>query len=67
MIDGRANIVNEVAEAESGLKTFVTTSIGRLMEDADFDESLSGQLPLDAASQARLPSLRQKLRLIAAV
>lgn len=67
VIDGRANIVNEVAEAESGLKVFVTTSIGRLMRDADFDESLSGQLPLDAASQARLPLLRQKLWLIAAV
>jgi len=65
VIDGRANIVDEIAGAEPRLKAFVTTSIRRLVTNADFDESLSGQLALDSASQARLPQLRTKLRLIA--
>ncbi|HSI07910.1 MAG: hypothetical protein ACAH89_02600, partial [Rariglobus sp.] len=67
VIDGRADIAGEVAAAEPKLRAFVTTSIGNLVTNSDFQESLSGQLPLDAASQARLPSLRQKLRKIASI
>ncbi len=67
VIDGRAGIADEVAKAEPRLRTFVATSFGNLVANSDFQESLSGQLPPDTASQARLPSLRQKLRLIAGV
>ncbi len=67
VIDGRATIADEIALAEPQLRNFVATSIGNLMTNSDFQESLSGQLPLDAASQARLPSLRQKLRKIASI
>ncbi|MBW8781301.1 MAG: hypothetical protein JF599_05355 [Verrucomicrobia bacterium] len=65
VIDGRSGIVDEVDQAEPRLRAFVTTSIGSLVMNEDFQDSLSGQLPFDAASQRRLPALRQKLRLIA--
>jgi hypothetical protein len=67
VIDGRATIADEIALAEPQLRAFVVVSIGNLVTNSDFQESLSGQLPLDAASQARLPSLRQKLRKIASI
>lgn len=65
VIDGRAGIVDEVAQAEPRLRIFVETRIGSLVTNENFQDSLSGQLPFDAASQHRLPALRQKLRLIA--
>lgn len=65
VIDGRAGIASDVALAEPRLRAFVSASIAALMEKADFQESLSGHLPYDNASQSRLPSLREKLRAIA--
>lgn len=65
VIDGRANIASEVVSAEPRLRAFVSASVAILMENAHFQESLSGHLPYDQASQSRLPLLRQKLRSIA--
>jgi predicted nucleotidyltransferase len=66
VIDGRARIVEELAEAETSLRAFVQEGVARLMGAADFQESLAGHLPFDEASQRRLPGLRKKLQAIAA-
>jgi predicted nucleotidyltransferase len=65
VIDGRANIVREIGNAPSGLRNYVTALIKALWETSSFQEALSGHLPPDTASQARLPGLRGKLREIA--
>ena len=66
VIDGRAHIVEELATAETSLRNFVVAGVARLMDSADFQESLPGHLPFDEASQRRLPGLRKKLQAIAA-
>ncbi len=62
VIDGRANIVGEVQSAPEALRGFLATTLHRLLQVPAFNESLSGHLPNDRASQMRLPGLRQKLQ-----
>lgn len=62
VIDGRAEIVSEVVDAPLDLYNYVVASVGTLWEASSFQESLSGHLPSDSASQARLPSLRSKIK-----
>lgn len=66
VIDGRENIVGEVAAAPAVLRAHVRDAIRRLLSAPSFNESLPGHLPSDAASQGRLGMLRRKLELIAA-
>lgn len=67
VIDGRDAISSEVEAAPAALRGFVSESVRRLLENARFQEALSGHLPSDAASQQRLPGLRAKLKAIAAL
>lgn len=67
VIDGREEIFAEVDAAEPAMRRYIRDAIAGLLEHEAFDEALSGALPADAASQARLPSLRRKLRAIAAL
>lgn len=62
VIDGRAAIVEELAASPAALRTYVRNEIRKLIEVRDFRDALSGALPSDDASQARLPLLRQKLQ-----
>ena len=66
VIDGRENILAELSAAPVELRRYVTESIRGLVSAETFDEALPGHLPPDRASQQRLPSLRRKLREIAA-
>ena len=65
VIDGRDNIVQEIAECDAALRSYVTGSIAALSADSDFQDALSGMLAGDEAGQARLPGLRTKLNQIA--
>lgn len=65
VIDGRSAIVAEIAAAEPELRTYVVARIRALVATANFQEALSGHLPSDGASQARLPKLRERLADIA--
>ena len=64
VIDGRARIVEELAEAEPSLRNFMQAGVARLMSAAEFQESLSGHLPFDEASQRRLPGLMEKCQAV---
>lgn len=64
VIDGRAAIVEEVAASPVALRSFVAGRIREFMEDDFFLESISGHLPPDKASQRRLPTLRNRLKLV---
>ena len=67
IVDGRARIADEVNHAAEPLRGVVASAVQKWLGAADFVESLSGLLPFDAASQARLPGLRAKLQAIAAL
>ena len=64
VIDGRANIVEEINRAPEPLRGFVIGAVRELQGAPAFDEALPGHLPSDSASQKRLPSLRAKLQAI---
>jgi len=65
VIDGRANIVEEIAKARSDFRSFLAEGVRELLKNADFRDTLPGFLPPDAASQQRLPKLRAKLEKVA--
>ena len=67
VIDGRAEIVEEINDAPEDLRNYLIPSIQLLEANEDFLEALPGHLPPDSASQLRLPQLQQKLKDIAAL
>jgi hypothetical protein len=65
IVDGRAEIVDEIGNADSDVRDYIASEIGALLKNEDFLEALPGFLLPDAASQARRLSLEQRLRAIA--
>ena len=65
VIDGRDELLAECARLDDELKAYLRDRVGRLLATPAFLEALPGHLPGDAASQARLPDLEDKLRLLA--
>ncbi|MGI8631709.1 MAG: hypothetical protein ACR2NA_04085 [Solirubrobacterales bacterium] len=53
LVDGREELVNEVAQAPAGVRGYIASEIGDLLEDPRFVGGLFGALPPDNASQAR--------------
>ena len=62
VVDGRPEIVSEVAVAPSGVREYIAAEIHALLENRDFIEALPGFLLPDAASQARRDILEERLR-----
>jgi len=67
VIDGRGEIVDEVANAPADARTYIGSQLGALLDNRDFVEALAGFLHPDSASQARRPLLEQRLRAISAL
>jgi predicted nucleotidyltransferase len=65
IVDGRAEIVDEVQAADEDLREYLAHCLGELLDTPGFLDALPGHLPGDAASQRRLPSLREKLKRMA--
>jgi hypothetical protein len=65
VIDGRAEIIDEIGQTAGDVRKYITSEIGALLENEDFLDALPGYLLPDAASQARRPLLEQRLRAIA--
>lgn len=65
LVDGRSEIVDEAAGTASALRAYLREEVGKLLDDESFRRALPGHLGPDAASQARLPLLKRRLRLIA--
>jgi hypothetical protein len=65
VIDGRPELVDEVATCEAALRTYLADEIEALLRNAAFLEALPGHLPADENGQARLPIIRERLRLLA--
>lgn len=65
VIDGRADLLDECRNCNSALRAYLAEQFGALLKEPEFVEALSGHLPGDAASQARLPDLLRKLNQMA--
>jgi predicted nucleotidyltransferase len=65
VVDGRAGLETEVAAAPPELQRYLAEKIGALLDSPDPRETLSGHLPGDAASQARVPVLLRRLGVLA--
>lgn len=67
VVDGRPEIVEEIASASNETRTFIASRFATLMANMEFREALSGFLLPDAASQARRRLLEARLETIAAL
>lgn len=62
VIDGRASLLDELCACDLALQEYVREEFRRYLTDPRFIDSLTGHLPSDTASQARLPGLLERLR-----
>jgi hypothetical protein len=64
VLDGRPEIISEVKEADDALRKHLMTRFAALLRETDFVEALSGHLPSDMASQARVPLVMERITVI---
>lgn len=65
IVDGRDRLLEECRQAAPELKAYLQFKFAELIGNSAFRQALSGHLPPDAASQARLPSLERSLNELA--
>ena len=61
VVDGRSELATEIRSAEADVCRFIAAEVSGFLADGRFLDALPGWLPPDAASQARLPLLVQRL------
>ncbi|MEP7363325.1 MAG: hypothetical protein ABI972_08730 [Acidobacteriota bacterium] len=66
VVDGRAELPEEVAASENTLRTYTARWMTRLLAENDFQAALPGYLMPDEGSQARLGLVLERMRTIAA-
>ena len=62
VVDGRREIVNDIADADPDVRGYIATEIRALLDQRDFTEALAGFLLPDQASQARRALIEARLR-----
>jgi hypothetical protein len=67
VIDGRIELEAELRSSDVNLVRYVAGTLKTYLEDTNFQDTLAWHLPPDEAGQARLPILRERLRLIGAL
>jgi hypothetical protein len=67
LVDGRSELASEIRGAEADVRHYIATEASGFLNDGRFVDALPGCLPPDAASQARLPLLAQRLQEIASI
>jgi predicted nucleotidyltransferase len=65
VVDGRPELVDEIEAADDAVRAFLKERVRALLDTSAFIDLLGGFLPADAASQARLPLLLDRLNGIA--
>jgi len=65
VIDGRDELIAECRCVDEGMKEYLRDRTRRLLATPSFLDALPGHLPGDAASQARLPDLIERLQMLA--
>ena len=67
VVDGRSEIIGEVAAADARVRGYIASEIRSLLDNGDFLEALPGFLRPDAGNQARQPILEERLRALSAL
>lgn len=67
VVDGRPELCDEIASADSTVRQFISSSITNFLRDPNFEESVKMSLLPDEVSQARANLLLERMRLIAAL
>ena len=67
VIDGRAEIVGEITNANADVRAYIVSEIRGLISDDDFREAIPNFLLPDSASQSRRALLEGRLNAIAAL
>jgi hypothetical protein len=65
VIDGRAEIIQEVIDADEDVRAYLIAQFSGLIADDDFMDALPGHLRPDSASQQRLPILIKRIEQLA--
>jgi predicted nucleotidyltransferase len=65
VLDGRPEIVDELARADQKLREHLTMKFAALLRDNNFVAALPGHLPGDRASQAQVPLIMERLEAMA--
>jgi predicted nucleotidyltransferase len=65
LLDGRSAIVEDVHNADEFVKNAIEEQFSVLIKDERFLEAIPGHLPGDAASQARLPLIMERVDALA--
>jgi predicted nucleotidyltransferase len=66
VVDGRLELLEEVQASPADLRAYLVSEFRELIGMSAFLDALPGHLPGDAASQARMPELLRRVRLLAA-
>lgn len=67
IIDGRVTLLDEARATPLGLRQYLAREMQALIGAPDFLDALPGHLPGDAASQAKLPRLIERLHLLSRI
>ncbi len=65
VVDGRATISEEVQAAPEALQAYLAEAFAHLLANDTFQDAIPGYLPGDAANQARVPTLLERMGRIA--
>ncbi|MEO8368855.1 MAG: hypothetical protein ABI806_06630 [Candidatus Solibacter sp.] len=65
VIDGRPELLGEIAAAQPALRRYLGNEWAKLLGDSKFIDALPGQLPPDPSSQARIGILLRRIEAIA--
>jgi len=64
VLDGRPEVVDEVLQCEPGLRDHLVNRFVALLKETRFLDALPGHMPGDQASQARVPKIIDRLRMM---
>ena len=64
VVDGRPELSKEVRATSPQLREYLVAQVRALLQNENFVEALPAHLPGDIASQARVPELLNRLRLL---
>ncbi|MBU1042098.1 MAG: hypothetical protein KKF77_13455 [Proteobacteria bacterium] len=67
VLDGRAEVVDEVRQAPEDLRTFLASTCAAWIDLDDFLDGLPGLLHPDPGSQARVPAILDRMQSIASI
>ncbi len=67
VVDGRVELLEDVGQADEEVRFYLRERLSALLATDAFVDALPGHLPGDAASQARVPIILERLRRLASV